>query len=74
VGHEERLARELEKELGRDVLCSVALDDAWKECRWPERLSEQITEYHILDFLKWKDEAEFGRTVQEAGRGVESVL
>jgi uncharacterized protein YjbI with pentapeptide repeats len=62
VEHEARLARELEKELGRDVLCPVALDDAWKTCRWPERLREQIMEYNILDFSAWQDEAFFRRT------------
>jgi uncharacterized protein YjbI with pentapeptide repeats len=55
VEHEARLARELEKELGRDVLCPVALDDSWKTCRWPERLREQIMEYNILDFSAWQD-------------------
>jgi hypothetical protein len=61
VEHEARMARELEKELGRDVLCPVALDDAWKTCDWPARLREQIMEYNILDFSKWKDEGEFGK-------------
>jgi hypothetical protein len=61
VEHETRLARGLEKELGHDVLCPVALDDGWKDCTWPERLREQIMEYNILDFSKWADEAEFGR-------------
>jgi uncharacterized protein YjbI with pentapeptide repeats len=62
VEHEARLARELEKELGRDVLCPVALDDAWKTCRWPERLREQIMEYNVLDFSAWQDEEFFRRT------------
>ena len=61
VEHEARLARKLEKELGRDVLCPVALDDSWKTCRWPERLREQIMEYNILDFSNWRDEAFFQR-------------
>ncbi len=61
VEHEARLARKLEKELGRDVLCPVALDDAWKTCHWPERLREQIMEYNILDFSAWQDEAFFRR-------------
>jgi uncharacterized protein YjbI with pentapeptide repeats len=55
VEHEARLARKLEQETGRDVLCPVALDDRWKTCRWPERLREQIMEYNILDFSNWKD-------------------
>jgi hypothetical protein len=70
VEHETRLARELEKELGRDVLCPVALDDAWKTCHWPERLREQIKEYNILDFSAWQDETFFKRT---AGRLIEGL-
>ncbi|MCP4141858.1 MAG: toll/interleukin-1 receptor domain-containing protein [Chloroflexi bacterium] len=58
VEHEARLARKLEKELGRDVLCPIALDDSWKTCNWPERIKEQIMEYNILDFSNWKDDAE----------------
>ena len=55
VEHEARLARKLERETGRDVLCPVALDDSWKTCKWPERLREQIMEYNILDFSDWQD-------------------
>lgn len=55
VEHEARLARKLEQETGRDVLCPVALDDSWKASRWPERLREQIEEYNILDFSNWED-------------------
>jgi len=58
VEHEVRLARKLEKELGRDVLCPIALDNSWKICDWPERIKEQIMEYNILDFSNWEDGAE----------------
>jgi len=61
VQHEVRLARKLEIETERDVLCPVALDDSWKTCRWPERLREQIEEYHIMDFSEWEDAAHFER-------------
>jgi hypothetical protein len=71
VEHEARLARELEKELERDVLCPVALDDAWKTCRWPERLREQIKEYNILDFSAWQDEAFFKRTAAKLIDGLD---
>jgi uncharacterized protein YjbI with pentapeptide repeats len=54
VEHEARVARELEKELKRDVLCPIALDNEWKTCTWPERLREQIVEYNILDFSGWR--------------------
>lgn len=57
VEHEARLARKLEKELGRDVLCPIALDASWLNAKWPARLMEQIKEYHVLDFSNWaKDE------------------
>jgi uncharacterized protein YjbI with pentapeptide repeats len=59
VEHEVRHARKLEKELGRDALCPIALDDAWKSSRWPERVMEQIMEYNILDFSGWEDKSTF---------------
>jgi hypothetical protein len=62
VQHEARLARKLELETKRDVLCPVALDDSWKDCGWPERLREQIMEYNILDFSGWENEDALQRT------------
>jgi uncharacterized protein YjbI with pentapeptide repeats len=59
VEHEVRTARALEKDMGRDVLCPVALDDSWKSSPWPKRLMEQIMEYNILDFSAWQDEGKF---------------
>lgn len=53
---EVKKARDLEKKLGRDVLCPIALDDAWKSSRWPERLRYQIEEYHIVDFSRWQED------------------
>jgi hypothetical protein len=41
-------ARALEKELGRDVLCPVALDDSWKNCKWPGPLRKQIEKYVVV--------------------------
>jgi uncharacterized protein YjbI with pentapeptide repeats len=61
VEFEVRKAREKEQKEGRDVLCPIALDDAWKECRWPTRLRMQLQEYHILDFRDWQDFAIFDR-------------
>lgn len=54
-------ARKLEKELGRDVLCPVAIDDSWKDCDWPGRLRTQIENYNILPFKGWEDQAVFDR-------------
>ncbi len=59
VEHEVRTARGLEKDMGRDVLCPVALDDSWKSSLWPKRVMEQIMEYNILDFSAWEDEDKF---------------
>ena len=59
VEHEVRTARELEKYMGRDVLCPVALDDSWKSSHWPKRIMEQIMEYNILDFSAWEDDSKF---------------
>ena len=61
VQHEAREARNLEKELKRDVLCPIALDDSWKNSNWPKRLREQIEEYNILDFSDWQDGTKFSR-------------
>ncbi len=55
VQHEVRTARSLEKELGRDTLCPIALDDSWKSSHWSQRVMEQIMEYNIIDFSAWED-------------------
>ena len=62
VEHEVLTARDLEKEMGRDVLCPVALDDSWKNSPWPKRVMEQVMEYNILDFSAWNDDGKFGNT------------
>ena len=59
VEHEVRTARQLEKDMERDVLCPVALDDSWKSSQWPKRIMEQIMEYNILDFSEWEDDVKF---------------
>ena len=71
VEHEVRTARDLEKEMGRDVLCPVALDNSWKSSRWPKRVMEQIMEYNILDFSEWKDDSKFGNTFNKLIDGLE---
>jgi hypothetical protein len=70
VEHEAGLARELEQELGRDVLYPVALDDSWKTYGWPERLRDPMREDHILDLTAWEDEAVFGRMVTKLIEGL----
>ena len=65
VEHEVRTARGLEKELGRDVLCPVALDDSWKTSPWPKRVIEQVMEYNILDFSSWENDSKFRNTFKK---------
>jgi uncharacterized protein YjbI with pentapeptide repeats len=71
VEHEVRTARELEKDLGRDVLCPVALDDSWKNSRWPQRLMEQIMEYNILDFSDWQNNSHFDSSFRKLINGLD---
>jgi hypothetical protein len=71
VQHEVRTARELEKEMGRDTLCPVALDNSWKNSPWPKRVMEQVMEYNILDFSAWKDDSKFGNTFNKLINGLE---
>ena len=71
VQHEARVARKLEIETKRDVLCPIALDDSWKDCDWPERLREQIMEYNILDFSAWEDEVNFRRMFSRLLNGLD---
>ena len=71
VEHEVRTARGLEKEMGRDVLCPVALNASWKDSLWPKRIMEQIMEYNILDFSEWEDDSKFDRTFSKLIDGLE---
>jgi uncharacterized protein YjbI with pentapeptide repeats len=61
VEHEVNLARKLEKETKRDVLCPVALDDSWKKSSWSQVLMEQVVKYYVLDCSCWADHDEFER-------------
>jgi hypothetical protein len=70
VEHEAASARELEKELKRDVLCPIALDDTWKTCDWPKVLRRQFMDYNILDFSKWEDDDFFSRQFNKLIEGL----
>ena len=68
-------ARELEKQYRqagnpRDVLCPVALDDAWKTSDWPPVLRRQIEDYNILDFSRWQDDEEMAEAFGRLYEGV----
>ena len=71
VEHEVRTARELEKEIRRDVLCPVTLDDGWKSSPWPKRVMEQIMEYNILDFSAWQNDSKFENMFRKLIDGLE---
>lgn len=64
-------ARKLEKELKRDVLCPVALDDSWKTCDWPGPLRRQIEDYNILDFSAWQETEFFDRQFEKLVDGLD---
>ncbi len=71
VQHEVRKARELGKELKRDALCPVALDDSWKSAPWPARIMEQIMEYNILDFSGWKNPNTYNNRISKLISGLD---
>lgn len=72
VEYEARLARQFAKDQRRNVLCPIALDNAWKTCSWPERLRTQIEEYTILDFSSWENRTSFHAEIDRliAGLGI----
>ena len=70
VEFEVRRARETEKTANRHILCPIALDDSWKDCKWPRRIKDQILEYKVLDFSNWKDEAFFEQQYAKLLKGL----
>jgi uncharacterized protein YjbI with pentapeptide repeats len=70
VEHEVRLGRKLEKEIGREVLCPIALDESWKNCAWPKRLCEQLMEHNVLDFSDWRDATAFDQMYRRLVEGL----
>lgn len=66
VEWELRQARELEKKRGCDVLCPVALDDAWKTCDWFDRIKIN----NVLDFSNWQDKAAMDRQYRKLVDGI----
>lgn len=55
VEYEASKARELERDLRRDVLCPITLDDAWKTSDWSGPLKQQMEKYYILPFHDWSN-------------------
>ena len=56
VWQEIEWALEKEKKEKRDVLCPIAVDDAWKSFEEEPRLMRQVKKRNILDFSKWDTE------------------
>ncbi len=54
VKYEVSAARDKQKDSPIPTLCPIALDDSWKECRWPDDLLRVVKSYNILDFSQWK--------------------
>ncbi len=68
-------ARELERQYRkestpRDVLCPVALDEAWKTCDWEGPLRRQIEKYFVLDFSAWEERETFDRQFGRLAEGL----
>ena len=71
VEHEVESARELSRELERDVLCPIALDDSWKDASWPRYITRWISVYNVLDFGQWKNDEVFKRQFTRLLDGLE---
>jgi hypothetical protein len=71
IEHEIRAVGGVEREVGREVLHFVALDDHWKAGRAPNRILEQFTEYNIVDFSAWRDDSQFDGIFHKLIEGLE---
>ncbi|HJO03868.1 MAG TPA: toll/interleukin-1 receptor domain-containing protein [Acidobacteriota bacterium] len=52
-------ANKLSRSRDTDVLCPIALDEAWKTCDWPGPILRRMKDHEVLDFSDWRDPAEF---------------
>lgn len=61
-------ARVAEKDLKRDVLCPISIDNHWLTSEWSGPTKLQIAKYNVLDFGNWRNEdqfrRQFGRLIQ----------
>jgi hypothetical protein len=72
VEYEIDKAVQLSKQLGRDVLCPIALDRTWAESgRLSGNLVGQIKKYMVLDFGHWMDEAAFSAQFRKLVDGLD---
>lgn len=63
-------ARAREKEVGRDILCPIALDSTWTASNWSGPLVQQIRDYHVLDFSMWQSPDQFEVQVERLAHGL----
>ena len=70
VEHEVNLATKLRRELKRDTLYPITLDEAWTTCDWSAQLRSQIEKYYVLSFANWTDGAAFETTFRKLLKGL----
>ena len=74
VEYEVEQGRKLSSELGRDVLCPIALDDAWKTCDWPGPLRKADPELPHSGLQQVAGSGGARSDVQKAHQGAQAVL
>lgn len=76
VEWEVRKAAERRKELQETKrkqvhnLCPVALDGAWKDSHWPDRMMKDLMEYLVLDYSQWQDKDFFEGQYKKLEKGL----
>ena len=59
-------AVDLSRELERDVLCPIALDDSWaKSAQMSGNLRGQIKKYNVLIFEDWQNQDSFEQQMKK---------
>jgi hypothetical protein len=71
VEYEVEKAVEISRNTNRDVLCPIALDEAWTSSRMAGQLRTQIKKYRVLSFKDWQDAATFKHSVHMLFEGLE---
>ena len=54
-------ASKLSRTRNTEVLCPVALDEAWKTCDCPGPILRQMKDHQVLNFSEWQDTSAFSR-------------
>lgn len=64
-------ARQLEKELGRHIICPIELDRSWENGNLSERIKLQIKKYNVLDFSQWQESSIFEKQFERLIKGLD---